>query len=313
MAFFPQIMAGPITRAAHLLPQFDNLADKHLREEGLLRILYGLAKKLLLADSLGRLVVDPVYAAPFDYQGVGALLAAYAYTLQIYLDFSAYSDIAIGSAALLGIDLPENFHAPYLARNAKEYWDNWHISLSTWFRDYVYIPLGGNRQGETRSRYNVLATFLLSGLWHGAGLTFLFWGLLHGFYLICYRLKVIKAVMARTPDVLKRLLFFNLTALAFVFFRSADMAQAWQVLGAVFSYSTVDFFHSSGLILWAIALLPLGVLVHDLIEANLKPLGQAYNRLPAIGRGAVVYVLALLVYCGAQFDFVHQTFVYFKF
>lgn len=180
--FFPQLVAGPIVRATELLPQLRDLPlfDHDRAADGLFRIVVGLAKKIAIADFLGDALADRVFAHPELYSSaeVGAGVVAYAF--QIYLDFSAYSDIAIGSAQLLGFTLPENFRTPYRSASLQEFWRRWHISLSSWLRDYLYIPLGGNRGGELTTYRNLILTMLLGGLWHGANWTFIVWGLLHG-------------------------------------------------------------------------------------------------------------------------------------
>lgn len=180
--FFPQLVAGPIVRAEQFLPQ---IASPPPRDEaravgGLLRIALGLTKKLWLADTLAVTLVDRVFAHPELFSSLEVLAAVWGYAFQIYLDFSAYSDIAVGAAAMLGFTLPENFSTPYLARDLSEFWRRWHISLSTWLRDYLYIPLGGSRGGDRATYRNLALTMLLGGLWHGASFTFVVWGLLHG-------------------------------------------------------------------------------------------------------------------------------------
>jgi alginate O-acetyltransferase complex protein AlgI len=185
--FFPQLVAGPIVRAETFLPQMDAdarpglaLPSSERDSAALLRIAVGMIKKVVLADQLAASLVDAVFAHPDRFSAVEVLVAVYGYAFQIYLDFSAYSDIAIGSAQLLGFTLPENFDLPYRARSLQDFWRRWHISLSTWLRDYLYIPLGGSRGSEARTRFNLAATMLLGGLWHGANWTFIAWGALHG-------------------------------------------------------------------------------------------------------------------------------------
>ena len=180
--FFPQLVAGPIVRAADLLPQLDQLPgfDHARAADGLHRILVGLFKKIALADFLGVALADRVFKNPELYSSVEVMAGVYAYAFQIYLDFSAYSDIAIGSAQLLGFNLPENFRTPYRSASLQEFWRRWHMSLSTWLRDYLYIPLGGSRGGGWLTYRNLILTMLLGGLWHGANWTFIVWGLLHG-------------------------------------------------------------------------------------------------------------------------------------
>jgi D-alanyl-lipoteichoic acid acyltransferase DltB (MBOAT superfamily) len=187
--FFPQLVAGPIVRAKELLPQLATLPrfDYTRAADGLFRILVGLFKKIAIADFLAIALVDRVFENPQYYSSLEVMVALYAYALQIYLDFSAYSDIAIGSAQLIGFDLPENFRTPYRAANLQEFWRRWHISLSSWLRDYLYKPLGGSKGGTFLTYRNLILTMLLGGLWHGANWTFIVWGALHGFGLAVVR------------------------------------------------------------------------------------------------------------------------------
>ncbi len=187
--FFPQLVAGPIVRAQDLLPQLDDLPPLELQKAtaGLFRILVGLFKKIALADTLALAIVDRVFEAPERFSAVEVIAGVYAYALQIYLDFSAYSDIAIGSAQVLGFTLPENFRTPYRSANLQEFWRRWHISLSTWLRDYLSITLGGNQGAPWRTYVNLAATMVLGGLWHGASWAFVVWGALHGFGLAITR------------------------------------------------------------------------------------------------------------------------------
>jgi D-alanyl-lipoteichoic acid acyltransferase DltB (MBOAT superfamily) len=187
--FFPQLVAGPIVRAQELLPQLaaPPALDLERAQLGLFRIVVGLFKKIAIADTLAIALVDNVFKNPERYSSVEVLAGVYGYALQIYLDFSAYSDIAIGSAILLGFTLPENFRTPYRSANLQEFWRRWHISLSTWLRDYLYVTLGGNRRGPARTYVNLILTMLLGGLWHGASWAFIVWGGLHGFGLAITR------------------------------------------------------------------------------------------------------------------------------
>jgi len=187
--FFPQLVAGPIVRAQDLLPQLAAPPPLELEPStrALFRIVVGLFKKIALADTLAIAIVDRVFENPERYSSVEVLGGVYGYALQIYLDFSAYSDIAIGSATVLGFTLPENFRTPYRSANLQEFWRRWHISLSTWLRDYLYIALGGSRFGPARTYFNLIATMLLGGLWHGASWAFIVWGGLHGFGLAITR------------------------------------------------------------------------------------------------------------------------------
>lgn len=235
VSFFPQLVAGPIERATHLLPQFKQKFDFEYTRvvSGLRLMLWGFFKKVVIADNLSR-VVDWVYANPDDQTGVTYLIATYFFAFQIYCDFSGYSDIAIGSARVMGFDLMENFRQPYLSTSIREFWSRWHISLSTWFRDYVYIPMGGNRVVKWRWYYNLLITFLISGLWHGANWTFVVWGALHGIFLI---LGIQLAKVFKTPERtltiwVRRLIVFHLVLLAWVFFRADSVSSAIDILSS---------------------------------------------------------------------------------
>lgn len=235
ISFFPQLVAGPIERPDRLLPQLRR-ERKLSREEasaGVWRLLAGYFKKVVIADGLAPLV-DGVYADPGGALGPEIIAATVLFSLQIYCDFSGYSDIARGAAKLLGVELMENFRAPYAARSIREFWRRWHISLTTWFTDYVYIPLGGSRKGLPRQCAHIMAVFLLSGLWHGADWTFVVWGGIHGAYQIC-------GVLARwwdAPclpegrgfDLLRQGRTFALTGFAWLFFRAESMADAWTLL-----------------------------------------------------------------------------------
>ena len=181
ISFFPQLVAGPIERTGNLLPQIKS--EHHFEYSqatyGLKLMAWGFYKKIVIADTLAK-YVSAVYDNPTQYQGFVLVIATLFFTIQVYCDFSGYSDIAIGTAKLLGINLVTNFRSPYFSQSVKEFWSRWHISLSQWFRDYVYIPLGGNRVGKVRQAFNLLATFLVSGLWHGANWTYVIWGGIHG-------------------------------------------------------------------------------------------------------------------------------------
>ena len=181
ISFFPQLVAGPIERTSNLLPQIkrENSFAYGQASYGLKLMVWGFFKKIVIADTLA-VYVDMVYNNLHDYTGMILGIATIFFTIQIYCDFSGYSDIAVGCAKLFGIDLMSNFKSPYLSCSVKEFWSRWHISLSTWFRDYVYIPLGGNRVSKRRHRLNLMITFLVSGLWHGAAWTYVIWGGIHG-------------------------------------------------------------------------------------------------------------------------------------
>jgi D-alanyl-lipoteichoic acid acyltransferase DltB (MBOAT superfamily) len=229
VAFFPQLVAGPIERATHLLPQF--LKERKFNIEnvksGFRFILWGLFKKMVIADRLAYFV-DHVYNSSANYSGITLVAVAFMFGFQIYCDFSGYSDIAIGSARLLGFDLMQNFRFPYFSKSLQEFWRRWHISLSTWFRDYVYIPLGGNQVSKKRWIFNILITFTLSGLWHGAAATFVIWGFLHGVFLV-----VESYIKPERSGKLRNWLGFAATFsfvnLALIFFRSKSLDQSLEI------------------------------------------------------------------------------------
>lgn len=239
--FFPQLVSGPIERAAHLLPELQKI--HHFRAdrvcEGLKWIVWGLFQKTVIADRLA-LVVARVYAQPEQYQGPALVLATVFFSFQIYCDFCGYTDIAIGASKVLGIDLVKNFRRPYLADSIFDFWHRWHISLSTWFRDYLYIPLGGNQAGALRWSFNILVTFVISGLWHGAKWTFVVWGAWHGlYYLLSCLTKTWRhqladmSGLARIEGVyrpLKIIVTFTLVCFAWIFFRSENLSDAGYII-----------------------------------------------------------------------------------
>ena len=241
VSFFPQLIAGPIERSTTLLPQLkQNIEFKSANiSSGLNLIIFGLFKKVVIADRLA-IYVDFIYTAPGSVLPGTMILACIFFAFQIYCDFSGYSDIAIGSAKLLGINLMENFRRPYFALNLRDFWARWHISLSTWFRDYVYIPMGGNKLSQIRTVVNIIAVFAVSGLWHGANWTFVVWGLLHGVLLLIYRLmshlKVFswsQKFFGKLHVALSILITFMIVCLSWVFFRAESLSEALTVLGKV--------------------------------------------------------------------------------
>jgi D-alanyl-lipoteichoic acid acyltransferase DltB (MBOAT superfamily) len=245
ITFFPQIMAGPIERADNFIPQLDTEHQFDYRRvmDGLALILWGLFKKAVIADRLA-MVANWVYLSPTEYSGFPLIIATYAYAFQIYCDFSGYSDMAIGAGRVLGFSTMRNFDQPYLSRSVSEFWRRWHISLSTWFRDYLYIPLGGSRVQLWKWGRNVLIVFLVSGLWHGSRWTFIIWGGLHGLYLLAERLlkpslaKVSASVgldrHPRLKGALQLLLTFHLVTFAWIFFRADSVGDALYVVSHLF-------------------------------------------------------------------------------
>ncbi len=238
VAFFPQLIAGPILRASDFMPQLAARRDPQtiLVNRGLILIVVGLVKKVLISNQLAVALVDPAFAAPQAVAGPDMLLAVYGYAVQIYCDFSGYTDIAIGCALLLGYRFPDNFDRPYTATDPQDFWRRWHISLSSWLRDYLYIPLGGSRGGRWFTARNLMITMLLGGLWHGASWTFVIWGGLHGLYLIGHRVWAALPGLDRLRGStawrwIARLLMFHAVCAAWIFFRAPSLQLALDVFG----------------------------------------------------------------------------------
>jgi D-alanyl-lipoteichoic acid acyltransferase DltB (MBOAT superfamily) len=235
-SFFPQLIAGPIVRAAEFLPQLYSSYALTVREMGhaLFLILNGLLKKMIISDYISINFVDRVYDNPLGYSGFENLMAVYGYALQIYCDFSGYTDIAIGVALLLGFRLPVNFNSPYKATSLTDFWRRWHISLSSWLRDYLYISLGGNRVGKFRTNLNLFITMLLGGLWHGANFRFAIWGGLHGFGLIVTKWIETKFLSTSPLDGYRKIgaqvLTFHFVCFAWIFFRCSDLQMVKNML-----------------------------------------------------------------------------------
>jgi len=246
--FYPQLVAGPIERPQNILFQFHTKMKYNFSDmkAGLMQMAFGLFKKVVIADRLGEFV-DQVYANPHSSNGKTMLIASILYSFQIYCDFSGYSDIGIGAARTMGFTLLKNFNTPYFATTIGKFWSRWHISLSTWFRDYLYIPLGGNRVTMLRNFFNIMVVFLISGLWHGARNTFIIWGGLHGFLLIAENVinRVLKKYQLTFPDnfvvnLFRTLFIFLLVTLAWIFFRSPNMHSALQFIKTITHFSIHD-------------------------------------------------------------------------
>lgn len=240
VAFFPQLIAGPILRASRFLPQLavPRNPDAMRMNRAFLLIVSGLFKKVIISNMLATRLVEPVFSVPRSFGAGDTLLAIYGYAAQIYCDFSGYTDIAIGCALLLGFRFPRNFNAPYKATTPQEFWRRWHISLSTWMRDYIYIPLGGSRRGRMRTYINLMVTMLLGGLWHGAAWTFVAWGGLHGLLLVAYRMwtrtawhELIAFQHSRAWRWISRILLFHAVCAGWVLFRASGFENAFEVFG----------------------------------------------------------------------------------
>lgn len=300
VCFFPQLMAGPIERARHLLPQFQQFPPVRLQNftDGASLFLVGLFKKLALANYLG-FYVERVYADPGASGGPALFLATVAFGWQIFFDFSGYTDMARGVAKVMGFNLILNFNNPYLATGLGEFWSRWHISLSTWFRDYVYIPLGGNRHGIFATYRNLFITFLVSGIWHGANWTFIIWGALHGLgVMITRELERSQRYRERVPKLLKQFGVFLFVSITWVFFRADSLSDAWLIVRRIFS-SAWHAPQIPALMLVLMAVIWLyeflyeskfrAVLAHGLVRVGLAVGMLVYMCVCSSGGGAFIY------------------------
>ncbi len=314
VAFFPTLLAGPIVRAGELVPQFEQ-ARRLTNENGMrafVLILFGLVKKIGIANFLANNLVNRVFDQPQFYSSVETLAAVYGYSLQIYCDFSGYTDIAIGCALLLGFNLPENFNAPYCARNLRDFWKRWHITLSRWLFDYVFLSLGGLRKRRNLYR-NLILTFLIGGLWHGAGWTFVLWGGLHGIGLALshwwdLRRKRLKKDTNQhwVMTTLSVLATFHFVCLTWIVFRADTLPQAFEVLGRL-----VGFEFSAANLPWTVVLiLGLAYLSHWLPRDGFKAVLDGWSWLPAPVQATIILGLAIGLYyiAGAEVQFIYGNF-----
>ena len=325
ISFFPQLVAGPIERAKNLLPQFQR--DRHFdyvqAVDGCRQMLWGFFKKVVIADSCAS-DLNPLWDSYADYSGVSLWLLALLFTFQIYCDFSGYSDIAIGCSRLFGIRLLSNFNYPYLSRSIPEFWRRWHISLMTWFRDYVYIPLGGSRCAQWKVIRNTFIVFGVSGLWHGANWTFVVWGLYHGTLIVLYKLlhvntkdKDILAAGRRLPSLkeLSRVVVtFGLAVVGWVIFRAENISQAWDFVSRMFLTAFDDFHPRLGSISTFMAILLLMIveyLQRDKVHVLQFSSGNRLFRY-AVTRWTV-YLAMLVAIFYFYFNTVSQEFIYFQF
>lgn len=315
LLYFPQLVAGPIVRARDLLPQLLSRPGLTREQvgEGLFLILKGLAKKVVLADYLAVNLVDRVFDQPAAFTSLEVLVGLYAYTMQIYADFSGYTDVARGSALLMGITLPENFDRPYLATSPAAFWRRWHMTLSSWLRDYVYFPLGGSRGSPVRTYFNLWLTLFLIGIWHGAGWNFVIYGSVHGLAMVihrwCYRRS------GRTPQTrdprwlvfLKIFATFHFVVLSRILFRSPSLAVAGQVVDQLWAGGT-----SLAQVSWGIwALLGVSYGIHFAPKKWLHRARDAFIALPAPAQGAVLALAGGVLVRMAQSQVV--PYIYFQF
>lgn len=332
VTFFPQLVAGPIERSDRLLPQFRKKVDFDIDRivAGTKIMILGFFKKIVIADRLA-VAVNAVYNSPESFSGIYYVIATLLFAFQIYCDFSGYSQIAIGSAKVLGIELMQNFDRPYLSKSVQEFWRRWHISLSTWFRDYVYIPLGGSRVARSRYYMNIMATFLLSGLWHGASWNFVIWGGLHGLY------QVIGHMTSKTREKIKAALkidgtfllkvfqvafIFTLTSFAWIFFRANTFSDSIYIINNLFSdiseWGSISYlygvFNSMGLSFFELLLgiISIGLLVILELLARKRPIYDTISRYNFLVEGTFYMILLIIIMTmGVYFD--GNQFIYFQF
>lgn len=319
ISYFPDVISGPIDRAEVLLPQLKS-AKTFRYEEGVLALrlmLLGFAKKILLADVLTR-YTDVIFNDVTNFTGFTLVLASLLYTIQIYCDFSGYSDIAMGVSKLFGINLMQNFNLPYLAKSIKEFWSRWHISLSTWFRDYVYIPLGGNRVSRPRRALNLMITFLVSGAWHGANYTYILWGALHGFYQVIenWIYDRFQKTGGRIKGFLQTCITFSLVSFAWIFFRSDELHSTLYFITHMFSdFSVVKARMDMGILtedLWQLVILIPLLMLFDYFSQK-RNLLKEMDGLPLIVRWLLYLLLTTIIIIEKIHNGTSQAFIYFQF
>lgn len=321
ISFFPQLVAGPIGRSSQLIPQFykNNTFDYERLVSGLKQILWGFFKKLVIADRVA-IYVNAVYNNQINHSGITLLFATILFAIQIYCDFSGYSDIAIGSARILGYDLMENFRRPYFSKSLNEFWKRWHISLSTWFRDYVYISLGGNRVVKWRWYYNLFITFLISGLWHGANLTFIFWGLIHGTLVIleiwtekfrgfitqCLKKLKLEIILS----ILEISITFCLVCFAWIFFRANTITDAMNIIFKIIQFDTSLYIGKGYFLAYSLIGIVILLLVEFKLEGYSFGFALLYHKNRIVSLFSCIFLILTILTIGV-FD--GGQFIYFQF
>lgn len=316
LSYFPALVAGPIVRADYFLPQIQN-RDHASRQEmaaGLWLIILGLVKKAVVADYIAQ-YNDLIFASPTGYSGLESLMGVVGYVVQIYCDFSGYSDMAIGISAIMGFKLTQNFNFPYKSRNLTDFWRRWHISLSTWLRDYVYIPLGGNRRGTLRTYVNNFLTMLVGGLWHGAAWKFVIWGGMHGVGLIVH--KALRPWLVKIPDTWPvKAASWTLTmayvSFLFIFFRAASFEDAWLIIRNIFGNFDIAYLAPFVRVryVWLIFVAMI-IAVHSLPTRWINAAGDWFVRAPFCAKLAVFIIAVQLVVQFMSEDV--MPFIYFQF
>jgi len=336
--FFPQLVAGPIERPQNMLHQFHDIKtfDYMSAVSGLRQILYGLFKKVFIADRLA-IIVNQVYNSPTNFHGLPLIVSTVFFAFQIYCDFSGYSDIAIGSAKIMGFKLMDNFDRPYFSKSLGEFWRKWHISLSTWFKDYLYIPLGGNRVSRIKWIRNIIITFTVSGLWHGANWTYLIWGMLHGVFMVIESLvvaalnkymMVASATLRCFLDRVKTFGVFAFVSFCWIFFRANSISDAFLIITNMFSglHEQLSYFGMfvinkislgglldkiwSGVSKFDLIISIITVLGFVFVESGLKLFNYVLGQNKVL-RWSVYYIAIILILLFGVFD--NAQFIYFQF
>ncbi|MDR1830590.1 MAG: MBOAT family protein [Candidatus Fibromonas sp.] len=317
LCFFPQLVAGPIVRAKAFLPQMYEKIKLSKEDMGkaFFLIMAGLIKKAVISDYISLNFVDRIFDAPNSYTAIENLLAAYGYAIQIYCDFSGYSDMAIGLALLMGFKLPINFLTPYKSKSVTEFWKRWHISLSSWLRDYLYISLGGNRKGNVRTYVNLFLTMLIGGLWHGAAWRFVVWGGLHGIALAIERIlkPYIKIPQNAFTRIIGVILTFHFVMFAWIFFRAQDFSTAMELIGKIGQLSFKAEYWLSVITVYKNVLIVLlaGFIMHFLPDRFAQWSQKIFIAMPIPAKAIIIGLVLWLVYATASSEV--QPFIYFQF
>jgi alginate O-acetyltransferase complex protein AlgI len=317
LSFFPHLVAGPIVRGEELLPQIRRKRDPHHIDIGraMWLIAAGLFKKMVVSAYISSAIVDPVFGSPHTHTNVEILFAIYGYAIQIYADFSGYTDIAIGVALLLGFNFPQNFDGPYTAVSLQDFWRRWHMTLSRWLRDYLYIPLGGNKGTESRIATNIMITMVLGGLWHGAGWTFVAWGAYHGMGQVVGRWRRNRRVArglegvptSPTREIASRVATFHLVCLGWVFFRATSMSIAFTMIGRLFTA-----WGAAPMVTPLVVITVVGSIASQFVPADfVGRLQAAFSRQTAVVQGVILGGILLGITTLAPEGV--QPFIYFRF
>jgi alginate O-acetyltransferase complex protein AlgI len=317
ISFFPQLIAGPIVKYHDVEQQINNRSvNVEYMAYGIKRFIYGIGKKVLISNTMA-VVVDDIFAIPMGQLGTGvAWLGIICYTLQIYFDFSGYSDMAIGLGKMFGFTFMENFNYPYVANSIKEFWRRWHISLSTWFKEYVYIPLGGNRKSLHKTYFNLMIVFFLTGLWHGASWNFIIWGVFHGVFLIIERIGFEKVLEKNKIKLFNHLYMLLIVMIGWVFFRAETVSQAGYYIKTLFSltpggiqYNIYQFVNTE-----IIATIIIGILLCGFLQSSIKKLKNMVYEYEKTYIIEIISMTVIFLLCiTSMASGTYNPFIYFRF